>query len=318
MSDVYESIRSMSFPVLCSALGLSLERFRTRKAGSEHYGPCPLCKPKKNVTAFSYDVTGRFHCFSCQAKGRGAIDLVKLIKGVGFQEAVALLSTRAPTEAHPAQSPTPTVVEEMSLKPYTGSYEKFKVECEWLNKRVPDARIRELYGVYMYNNPARKSAYSGRVMLPVRDIEGTLYGYLGRNIEHATADNPKYMVPRDFPKSRFLFGAYELRQHLSGLGTGRGVYHQVYLVESPFCVMHFASLNLPAVAAYGWSLSPEQVDILATLAKGIVYLPDRNKSADCAGVVHCLAKRLWTIAPTLPEGVSDPEEMSLETIRQLL
>ena len=44
------------------------------------------------------------------------------------------------------------------LKPYTGKYEKFKVACPWLEERIPDAGVRERYGVFCYKNPARKSA----------------------------------------------------------------------------------------------------------------------------------------------------------------
>ena len=58
------------------------------------------------------------------------------------------------------------------------TWRKFAVPCPWLEARIPDAAIRERYGVFCYNNPARRSAYSGRVMLPVKDINGQLFGYL--------------------------------------------------------------------------------------------------------------------------------------------
>jgi DNA primase len=108
------------------------------------------------------------------------------------------------------------------------------VPCLWLEERVPDAGVRDKYEVFAYNNPAKKSAYSGRVMIPVKDVDGDVYGYLGRTIYTDTSEEPKYLFPKDLPKSRFLFGAYELRQHLSTLGTGRSVYQQVFLVESPW------------------------------------------------------------------------------------
>ncbi len=77
MSDQYEALRSLSFPALAEALGIDLSTFKTRKSGKEHYGPCPIHRPKHNQTSFSYAANGAFHCFSCGAKGRGAIDFVK-------------------------------------------------------------------------------------------------------------------------------------------------------------------------------------------------------------------------------------------------
>ena len=51
----------------------------------------PIHKPKNNHTSFSYAADGRFNCFSCGVKGRGAIDLTKLSRGIGFQDAVSML-----------------------------------------------------------------------------------------------------------------------------------------------------------------------------------------------------------------------------------
>ena len=136
-----------------------------------------------------------------------------------------------------------------SLQPMQkDTWRKFAVPCPWLETRIKDREIRERYGVFCYNNPARKSAFSGRVMLPVKDSAGLLYGYLGRytrstDTAHQSnapdTDIPKYLFPRNLPKSRFLFGAHEL-------GTfGQAPLKRVYLLESPFAVMKFASLDLP-------------------------------------------------------------------------
>src|SRR6185503_16279451 len=86
------------------------------------------------------------------------------------------------------------------------TWKKFSVPCAWLEARVPDASIRERYGTFCYNNPARKSAYSNRVLIPVKDIEGKLWGYLGRYTGD-DKDTAKYLFPKGLEKSRFLFGA---------------------------------------------------------------------------------------------------------------
>ena len=87
--DSYDHVRRYPLNVVLAALGF--ETFKYRKAGTEGYGACPIHGSKKNTTCFSFDDNGRFNCFSCSAKGKGAIDAVMAIKQVGFREAVELL-----------------------------------------------------------------------------------------------------------------------------------------------------------------------------------------------------------------------------------
>lgn len=314
--DIYGPVRSLSFSVFAAALGIDLSKFKLRKNGQEFYGPCPVHNPQNNSTSFSYLSDGKFFCFSCNAKGSGAIDLTKLVKSIGFKEAVALLEplvgVKPPVNPSNEKSPASTNSGGSGeLKPFTGKYDKYAVPSEWLEKRIPDEDVRKRYGVFCYNNPARKSAYSGRVMIPIKDVEGVLYGYLGRSIrtELQPGDNrdtnpdPKYLFPPNLPKSRFLFGAHELG--IFGLRPLK----LVYVVESPFCVMKLAMYGLPAVSPFGWSVSEPQLEILAQLCKGCIYLPDANKTAECQNEITKLARRFWLRCPPLPNGCSDPEHL---------
>jgi DNA primase len=338
--DTYAAIRSLSFPALAIALAIDITKFKVRKSGQEHYGPCPVHKPKNNQTSFSYLSDGLFNCFSCGAKGRGAVDLVKLARNVGFRDAVALLEPlagkmpakeKSPAEGHanrdaanrmsianasasnggvrsiPGKLPESESITS-TLTPLTAQYHKFAVPCPWLEARVPDAGIRDRYGVFCYDNPKRKSAYSGRVMIPVKDAEGILYGYLGRMVQPTDTETPepKYLFPKNLPKSKFLFGAAELWE-------GRP-HRKVYLVESPFAAMKFASLGLPAVAAYGAFVSDEQLELLTSLAKGVLYFPDRDKYQQVDSTIRKLAQALWLRFPSLPAGVDDPEFLTKEQI----
>lgn len=312
--DAYQHLRSIPFPSLASALGIDLKRFKRRKQDWQGY--CPAHQSKTNNNCFAYHDSGKWHCFSCNAKGSGAIDLTKTLRNCGFQAAVEFLQGFTPQTTQTQKSPvlgdsgSNTKESDGEPKPLDkDSWSKFKVPCPWLEARIPDAGVRERYGVFCYDNPSRpKSAYRGRVMLPVKDQAGQLFGYLGRSIEPSS--EPKYLFPKNLPKSRFLFGAYELweaRPH-----------RIVYLVESPFCVMKFASLGLPAVSSYGWTVSEAQVSILRQICKGLVYLPDRNKQGtDLQQYAHTLAEHLWLRIPGLPDGIDDPEHLTLEQIQAL-
>lgn len=332
--DKYESIRSLPFPTLAGLLGLDLQRFKRRKTDWQGY--CPVHQSKTNNNCFAYADDGRFHCFSCEAKGRGGIDLYKAVRNVGFQAAVeALGATPVETAIAPVKDAPKAVSDATgaSQKPFDlTKYKKHAAPCQWLEQRVPDASIRERYGVFFYQNDSRKSAFNRRVMIPVRTIVGELHGYLGRSICDAKSaldapqetDTPKYLFPRGLEKSRFLFGAHELTKGLYLPHVRQGEPHTgvlplkvVYLLESPFAVMHFVALGFPAVSPFGWSVSNEQLQILATLAKGIVYLPDKNKRQECGHISTKLAEHTWVRFPPLPDGIDDPEQLTREQILAL-
>lgn len=317
--DIYVYLRKLPFKVVISILGLDVATFKTRKQGREYFGRCPIHQAQKNQTSFSFDdSTGKFFCFSCGAKGSGSLDLVMKVKGIGFKEACELLGAIPPQPAIVAPGAVSEATE--PLKPFTSKYDKYAVPCEWLEKRIPDEAIRKRYGVFQYHNLARKSVFSQRVMIPIRDLSGVLYGYLGRDVSQGSpqdtvgmdaAKPPKYLFPPNFPKNRFLFGTHEL-----------GIFGQlplrvVFLVESPFCVMKFAMYGLPAVSPFGWSVSPEQIDLLIKFARGVVYLPDRNKWVEASQQVPAIAHKLWVRMPELPPGCDDPEYLSLEQIQAL-
>jgi DNA primase len=316
--DAYQSLRSLSFPSLAPALRIKLEHFK-RRANGEYYGPCPIHKSKNNQTCFSYHPDGRFNCFSCSEKGRGAIDLTKAVRQGGFRDAVDFLTVafgsnptpRSPKEKSPVVDDSVAPTADKPLEPYKGSYAKFAVECDWLNQRVPNKAIRDRFGVFQYRNDKRRSQYNGRVLVPFQDIDGQLWGYTGRDITGAEGV-AKYLVPAGFPKSRFLFGAAQLKADTSRPLPLR----VVYLVESCWTVMKFASLGLPALSPFGWSVSEEQAELLKPIGKGIVYLPDRNKFEDSNASLSLLSKTFWVRRPPLPAGIDDPEQ--LESREQVL
>jgi DNA primase len=315
--DKYQPLREIPFPALCQALGIDVNNYRQRKHGQEFYGPCCIHNPKQNSTSFSYAADGRFNCFSCNAKGRGALDLVKAVKACGFKEAVAFLEpfigqqvqTPATNEKTPPEGKGEAT--EGILKPFVGKYHLHQSECEWLNKRCPDKAVRERYGVFFYQNNARKSNVNGHVLIPIRDIDGVLYGYLARNIGEVTQERPKYRLPANLPKNCFLFGASQIKaaQPLP--------LKVVYVVESWLSVLHFASLGLPAVSPFGWSLSDEQIAILEQMTRGLICIPDRNKYEEFQRTVGRITPHLWVKVPPLPADVSDPEHLSLEQIHAL-
>jgi CHC2 zinc finger len=137
MPDSFESVRSLPFTVLASALGISLEKFKRK--GNEWVGPCPYHKPKNNTGCFRYHDDGRYNCFVCLKgfSGRGAIDFTKAMMQIGFQAAVDFLTPYAGKEPPKQNSPhleantSGPSQSDVVLKPFTGKYEKFAKPCPW-------------------------------------------------------------------------------------------------------------------------------------------------------------------------------------------
>jgi DNA primase len=91
--DPNAPLRAIPFQVLAKTLGIDLARFKRDERNKEWVGPCPYHKPKINTGCFHYHDDGRFNCFVCLKgfSGRGAIDFVKLMQTVDFQEATEFL-----------------------------------------------------------------------------------------------------------------------------------------------------------------------------------------------------------------------------------
>ncbi len=139
--------------------------------------------------------------------------------------------------------------------------------------------------------------------------DGETVGYLSRQIGEVTAEKPKYRFPDGLHKSLEMFGAWQLKE--------KAPRRIVWLVESPFTVMRFHQMGLPAVSPFGWTLSEQQIAIVGELAKGVIAVPDSDKAEAFAPYAHALSKKMWVSCPVMPSGVTDPEQLSLEQVRAL-
>jgi DNA primase len=310
MADAYANLRELPLATVLSHLGCG--EFKKVKDGWA--GKCPVHGSESNEGCFRFTEAGLWHCFSCEAKGKGAIDLVRAVRKIGFKEAVSILGgiTAAPRLESPKGEPpvNPEGQPAGENKPFRGSYAKFFRPHPWLEARGLKNETLERYGVGFYENAARKSVYSGSVMLPVRwMVDGQAVAYVSRNIGEVDDGHPKYRFPAGFHKSLELWGAWELSLKPPKV---------VVVVESMFSVMALHQRGFAAVSPMGWAVSRRQLDILRGIARGCLYLPDRNKYEQSRGVASFIASELWCKSPELPGGVDDPENLTEEQIRELL
>lgn len=148
-----------------------------------------------------------------------------------------------------------------------------------------------------------KGRLHDRIVLPIRDITGSVKGYVARTIKPDV--NPKYRYPAGLQVSHFLYGEDLIRKGCE----------EVVVVEGPFDRIR---VGKDCVASFGKNLSEAQVDKLMSFEpKSVVLMwdPDAKKEAENTGIT--LSHYFPTRIVHLPEG-SDPGSLDPRTIRSLI
>jgi DNA primase len=143
------------------------------------------------------------------------------------------------------------------------------------------------------------------VLFPLIDLDGSVVAVQGRALyDYKALKRPKYWHS-DFEKSEYLYG---LRENL-GLITRKGV---CYLVEGPLDVITLWMAGIPAVCAFGTTLSRIQAMMLATVCDSVVVAYDFDKAGDdaCDRAVPLLREfpmNIYLVAPV--EGYKDVNDV---------
>lgn len=149
-----------------------------------------------------------------------------------------------------------------------------------------------------------------RILFPLLDVEGKLYGILGR----ATDDSvqPKVREYSGFPKSRFLLGMQ--------LITDSDPY--VIVVEGPFDLARLVGEGYQAIAILGSAITDEQLLLLKDMNKQTYLMLDDDKAgmAGCTRIVKgmgSLAEQLMRVrypVSAKAAGRKDPGSLHLSEI----
>ena len=146
--------------------------------------------------------------------------------------------------------------------------------------------------------------FRDRLMFPIRDSQGRVIGFGGRQIE--AADGPKYLNSPEsevYQKSRALYGIYEARDALRHDST-------VLLVEGYLDViaLHEAGIH-NVVATCGTALTIEQARMMRRYVSEVVTLFDGDtagKRAAARAFPIFIEAGIWAKGLTLPDG-EDPD-----------
>lgn len=159
-----------------------------------------------------------------------------------------------------------------------------------------------------------------RILFPVRDRKGLLYGFSGRTI----LDPKEYPV---FPSGRPYSSHrdYNFKKQLCLLGEHL---HQpgkpVVLVEGMFAYAHLVSIGAREwcnpMATLGSVVSPQQKDLLLDMAGAVYLLYDLDEAGNdgVERAVRLLAKDLPTFVCLYPAEVSDPDKLTAKQFHSML
>lgn len=211
-----------------------------------------------------------------------------------------------------ATSTVPTVSERIKpLSFYLNLSSSTYLTCE----RGVSPEIIKKYGIGLCS----RGYLDGYVAMPIYahpyEPDTNPIGYVGRwpGEDHNEAEGrPRYKLPKDFPKSRVVYG---LRQ---ALDTPAG--QPIIVTEGAFKVFYLAQHGYPAtVALLGSSLSDEQSAILTSLNRPIVLMLD----GDAAGVAGARSAAAKLITRTFVRAVrlepnEEPDRLSPDRLKQLL
>ncbi len=161
---------------------------------------------------------------------------------------------------------------------------------------------------------AKRGSMAGRVCFPIHNEAGELIAYAGRWAEaDVPTDTPRYLLPKGFEKSRVLYNLNRVIAQRKELeGEGARLDDAIVIVEGYWSVLRLHAEGVPAVACFGDSLSPEQVELLVQAGFDravLIFDGDEGGRKGTEQALPVLATRLFAKSLMLGDG-EKPDTMS--------
>jgi hypothetical protein len=294
-----------------------------RADGSVHFDRSASAGAKIEVRGVS-----AWHCAACKRHGR----ITALIRGLARQRnqdlqpliefaqradmdsELALIQEDFERDSTPAQ-PAPLVEEA-----YEGFYEDANASPEataYLLARGISGETAKALGLLW--DPEQR-----RVLFPVRDEQGWLYGWTGRAVDHET--QPKIKDYQGLPKRHLILGRERWRRDRPVIVV-EGLFAYAHLVE--IGVEEFANVG----ALLGSEMTPEKAAILRSFDETTCLLLDNDPAGDAGifgpltedgereasrGAVALLREYVPVLVPAWPEGKDDPDQLTVTEVRAML
>ena len=269
------------------------------------------------------DKTGTYHCFSCGESG-DMFTFVQKIDNLTFPEAVEKLAQQAGVELETDKGPSAPRKDNSTLyelnEKLAGTFRHFLEEeragakaRDYLGARriTPDTREKFCLGYapadpdWLYpfllkkgyspdflrtaglfsQNHERYPLFADRLVFPVRDRQGRVIGFSGRDLS-GRQNAPKYLNTPEtevYSKRFNLFGLYEASKDLRKEGA------RALLVEGNFDVisMHQAGITT-CMAPLGTAFTEEQCTLISRYTPAIDLMFDSDSAGQASTDKACV------------------------------
>ena len=315
---------------------------RLKRAGRNFVGLCPFHQEK--TPSFSVNAErGFFHCFGCNTGG-SVFNFIMKMEGLTFPEAVRSLAQRygidlpeddytggpSKSERDSMYQANQTAAEffaHVLWKTPDGQQPRQYLESRGITKETAQAfrigfapaRIASLtkalekrnlreagvkLGLVKKDADGSRDMFRGRVMFPIRDVQGRVVAFGGRVLDDR---QPKYLNSPESPlysKTRTIYGLHEARSAIASKD-------RAILVEGYVDAIMLAQAGFnEAVAGCGTALTVEQLRLLGRHTKNVIACFDGD---DAGRKASLRALEIFLQAGMLGRGIFIPSGYDPDT-----
>lgn len=330
MSDLADLLNELDFESWLDHEGIRHKLTRGKSGLQANIRECPCCGNTKWKVYFGLE-TGAGNCFVCGEKF-GKWSFIAAYLNVSNGDVFRYLKTYM--QAQGWRPKTTTVVQEYKppelIIPDSVELPHNGRNLKYLSDRHVTSGLAKFFELRYstagkfsfkdaYGNEAEQD-YSARVIIPVRDIDGKLVNFQGRDITgHA---EKKYLFPPGFASTgSVLYNAHNVIGR-KRVVLGEGVFDCIAIHAALMDDPRFVSFG--AIASFGKQLGFEQIERLRQLqAEGmetLTFMWDAEKEAVEAAVdaaMECKTRGINCEIALLPKD-KDPNEVEPEVVRQAI
>lgn len=288
---------------------LSYYGIRLRQVNHGHLaGCCPIHKGD-NPNAFHVDLKlNLFNCFS-RCGGGSIFDFVMKMEQLDFYPAaLKIWNTFCASEKRqhkPTHQKANTSQNHIGVPVVPVPQLKLQPDHPYLRKR----HISPSTAAYFKMGYCGWGMMKGRIAIPIID-NNCIVAYCGRAVNEAMT--PKYLFPKNFKKSNFLFN-----RQLIGAGGYSDFGQPVFIVEGFFDCIRIVQAGLVAVALMGTSISRRQLSILKRTRRSFILMLDGDDAGRKATPLIENRLRQWRISvrTQMLSGGIQPEQLDSDFLR---
>lgn len=273
--------------------------------GDEFAVFCPFHANTNTPALYINKATGLWHCFNGACAARGSFNQLLVRLGLPETEATyfgedvsieQIIGKLNDMEDNQVKEPT----WQEALDKMTINYATELDKIQYLIDRGFHASVLQRFEIGY-------SAIQNRIVIPVRNVDYKLVGFIGRAIDENI--KPKYKYSEGLPRGGILYNLQNAKN-----------YNEVFVTEGSLDAIKVAQAGFPnVVSTLGSTITTQQTELLNRYFDSIVILSDNDEPGEkCKrGIMDAAPrKNLWTV--TYPEGKKDPGELTEKEIRECI